>query len=66
MASEAQKTAQESLTILEQRFASFSREEYEEIETLRYAMRNMIERYGASAELAIICVSFEIAIKEKQ
>lgn len=66
MPSEAQTAAQNSLSILEERFLEFCDEERYEIDALRAAMRKFVSNYGASAELAILAVGFEIAIKEKQ
>lgn len=66
MMSEAQTAAQNSLNILESRFSQFCLEEQHEIAALREVLRNLINKYGASASLAIIAVGFEVAILEKQ
>lgn len=61
-----QSEAQYSLTLLESQFIQFCQEEQDEIEACRLALRSLVEKYDASAKLAIIAVGFEIAIKEKQ
>lgn len=57
-----QTAAKQSLTQLEEQFAQYRQHEKDEIEGLRYVLRNLIRKYGSSAELAIIASSFEVAI----
>lgn len=66
MATLSQSAAQESLINLEVSFLNFPDTEQEEITIIRNMLRQLICKYNSSAELAILCASFEIAIKEKQ
>lgn len=66
MASEAQTAAQTSLSIMEERLLAFPPEEQMEIRIAQDSLRRMIDLYGSSVEYAILMLSFEIAIKEKQ
>lgn len=56
--------AQTSLDQLEARFAQFPLEERQEIETIRAKLRVIVDVYGASAILAMMCTNFEHCIKE--
>jgi len=62
----SQSAAQESLSNLEVSFLNFHPSEQEEIAIIRNMLRHLILTYHSSAELAILCAGFEIAIKEKQ
>lgn len=66
MASEAQSAAQLSLSVMEERMLTFPPDEQMEIQIAQETLRKMIQLYGSSAEYAILMLSFEIAIKEKQ
>lgn len=66
MTTEAQSAAQHSLAIMEQELLGFPIDEQMEIRIAQAALRRMIELYNSSAEYAILMMSFEIAIKEKQ
>lgn len=61
-----QTAAQFSLGELEKRALQFPIEEQMEIDSLRTIMRELIAKYGSSAEYAIMCQGFEIAILRGQ
>ena len=63
---EAQTSAQISLGQLELDILSYSEQERYEVERIRTMLRQQIELYSSSAQLAIIAVGLEVAISRGQ